>query len=102
MPIAENDIVFSSNFGGVGLEVRQTQPKDAGVAVWFEWDKALRCIAVDRYDVIPQNVQAIHHLIEADRTKMRYGGLEIVRASFKGHIALPAPGGRPWTAINLR
>jgi hypothetical protein len=98
-PIAENSIVFTSNYGGRGLEARSTSPKDAGVAVWFEWDKTLRCIAVDRYDDLAQNVQAIHHLIEADRTKMRYGGLEIVRAAFKGYVALPAPNRKPWSEV---
>lgn len=88
LPIAPDAIVFTSNYGG-GLEAKT--PKDTGVAVWFEWDKALRCIAIDRYASLAQNVQAIHHMIEADRTKMRYGGLEIVRASFKGFRALPSP-----------
>jgi hypothetical protein len=101
--IAEDSIVFSSNYGGVGLEMRQSNPKDTGVAVWFEWDAGLRCIPVDRYSDLAQNVQAIHHLIEADRTKMRYGGLEIVRAAYKGYTALPAPKSRLqwWQVLGL-
>lgn len=99
LAIPEAAIVFSSNFGGRGLEGMTSHPKDTGVAVWFEWDGALRCIAVDRYNDLAQNIQAIHHLVEADRTKMRYGGLEIVRTAYKGFIALPAPLSRNWCEV---
>lgn len=67
------------------------QPADKGVAVWFEWDGEQRCIAIDRYDTLAGNVQAIHHIIEARRTELRHGGLNIVRQTFKGFTALPAP-----------
>jgi hypothetical protein len=37
------------------------------------------------------NLQAIHHIIEARRTELRHGGLNIVKQTFKGFTALPAP-----------
>jgi hypothetical protein len=90
------DIVLSSNAGG--LEVGQ--PKDTGVAAWFDWDGQQRCIAVDRYPNVEDNLQAIHHIIEARRTEMRHGGLHVVRQTFKGFTALPAPPGRKsWREI---
>lgn len=98
MPIKESDIVFSSNIGGLAVKA----PTDPGIALWFKWDGAQRCIAVDRYAKPEANLQAIHHILEADRTKLRHGSLEIVRASFKGFIALPAPGGngkRSWRDV---
>lgn len=81
------DIVLSSNVGGIDPGA----PKDPGVAAWFIWDGEQRCIAVDRYPKPEDNLQAIHHIIEARRTEMRHGGLHIVRQTFKGFIALPAP-----------
>jgi hypothetical protein len=84
------EIVLSSNVGGLDVG----QPADTGVAAWFEWDGQQRCIAVDRYPKVEDNLQAIHHIIEARRTEMRHGGLHIVRQTFKGFTALPAPDGR--------
>ena len=43
-------------------------------------------------------------MIEAERTKLRHGGLNIVRASFRGYANLPPPKGpdgqlaKPWWA----
>ncbi len=88
-------IVLSSN---VTLGV--SNPKDPGVAAWFVWDGEQRCIAVDRYPKVQDNLQAIHHIIEARRTEMRHGGLHIVRQTFKGFVALPAPAGaRGWREV---
>lgn len=84
------DIVLSSNVGGLD----PGQPSDPGVAAWFAWDGQQRCIAVDRYPKVEDNLQAIHHIIKARRTEMRHGGLHIVRQTFKGFTALPAPPGR--------
>jgi hypothetical protein len=93
-PVTE--IVLSSNVGGLSLE----GPKDPGVAAWFVWDGGQRCIAVDRYPKPEDNLQAIHHILEARRTEMRHGGLHIVRQTFKGFTALPAPPGqRPWREV---
>jgi hypothetical protein len=80
---------LSSNISGLSLT--EQKAKDPGVAVWFQWDGAPRCIAVDRYLTPAENLQAIHHIIEARRTEMRHGGLHIVRQTFKGFVALPAP-----------
>lgn len=84
-PVTE--IVLSSNAGGLDVG----PPKDTGVAAWFVWDGEQRCIAVDRYPKVEDNLQAIHHILEARRTEMRHGGLHIVRQTFKGFTALPAP-----------
>lgn len=92
-----SDVVLSSNVGG--LEVDRTL-SDPGVAAWFTWDGGQRCIAVDRYPKPEDNLQAIHHILEARRTEMRHGGLHIVRQTFKGFTALPpAPGRKPWREV---
>jgi len=75
-------------------------PADPAVAVWFTWDGATRCICVDRYQSVAENLQAIHHVLEARRVELRHAGIEMVRTTFKGFIAaLPAPGDRPWHEV---
>lgn len=85
---AVSEIVATSNVGGIGLS---KTPDDPGVAVWFMWDGALRCVAVDRYPKTQDNLQAIHHVLEARRTEVRHGGLVIARTAFAGFKSLPAP-----------
>lgn len=75
------------------------RPNDPGVAVWFVWDGIQVCIPVDRYDSPAANLQAIHHIIEARRTELRHGTLALVRATFTGFAALPAPDGKHWSDI---
>lgn len=92
---AAKDISITSN-----VTLGETRPADTGVAVWFDWDGQQRCIAVDRYPKPEDNLQAIHHVLEARRTEMRHGGLHVVRQTFKGFTALPAPPGRKgWREI---
>lgn len=82
-------IVLSSNCS-LGVE----KPQDPGVAVWFTWEQQQLCIPVDRYTTPAANLQAIHHILEARRTELRHGTLALVRATFTGFRALPAPEGR--------
>lgn len=86
---AVSDISLSSN-----VTLGNDRPPDTGVAAWFMWDGQQRCIAVDRYPKAEDNLQAIHHVLEARRTEMRHGGLHVVRQTFKGFTALPAPPGK--------
>lgn len=81
-------IVISSN-----VSLGADKPSDPGVSVWFTWDGLSVCIPVDRYSKVEANVQAIHHIIEARRTELRHGTLALVRATFSGFAALPAPAG---------
>ena len=93
---AVSDVAVTSNVGGISFK----DPDDTGVAIWFTWEGAQRCIAVDRYPNVQDNLQAIHHILEARRTEMRHGGLHIVRQTFKGFIALPAPeGAKDWCEV---
>lgn len=88
-------LVISSN-----VTLGAQRPADPGVAVWFTWDGLQVCIPVDRYAKVESNLQAIHHVIEARRTELRHGGLAIVRATFTGFKALPAPAGsKPWREV---
>ena len=90
-----SELTISSNYS-----LTTSSPKDAGVAVYFTWDGISTCIAVDRYAKIEENLQAIHHVLEAERTKMRHGGLAIVQAAFRGYAALPPPSSkRGWWEV---
>ncbi len=95
---AVTEAVMSSN-----MDLLNEKPQDPGVAVWFTWDGMSVCIPVDRYATPAENLQAIHHIIEARRTEIRHGTLNLVRASFQGFKALPPPPGhksrRPWTEV---
>jgi len=88
------NLVISSNVTP-GAE----RPQDPGVAIWFVWDGLTVCVPVDRYQTVAANLQAIHHIIEARRVELRHGGLAIVRATFTGFLALPAPNEEPWWAV---
>lgn len=89
-----NAVVISSNYT---LGVRS--PADPGVAVYFAWEGLQVCIPVDRYDTLAANLQAIHHIIEARRVELRHGTLNLVRATFQGFAALPAPNATPWWQV---
>lgn len=80
------EVLISSN-----VTLGAQNPKDSGVAIYFTWDGINTCIAVDRYAKVEENLQAIHHVIEAERVKLRHGGLNLVRAAFRGYVALPPP-----------
>lgn len=89
------DVIISSN-----CSLANNRPDDTGVAIYFKWDGDQVVIPIDRYKKVEDNLQAIHHIIEADRTKLRHGGLHIVKASFAGRKALPAPRGhRDWWLV---
>lgn len=83
--VALSGIVLSSN-----VTLGANRPADPGVAAWFTWDGQQVCIPVDRYETVEANLQAIHHIIEARRVELRHGTLALVRASFRGFLALPA------------
>ena len=87
-----SNLVISSN-----VTLMDDRPRDGGVAIYFQWDGLDCCIAVDRYQKPKENLQAIVHVIAAERTKLRHGGLNVVRSAFRGYAALPPPPNRkPW------
>jgi hypothetical protein len=89
-----SSIVLSSN-----VTLGNSKPADPGIAAWFVWDGLSVCIAIDRYQTPAANLQAIHHIIEARRTELRHGTLAMVRATFTGFQALPAPIERGWWEV---
>lgn len=81
----------------------QRAPADPGVAVYWEdrASSARRCMAVDHYDRVEDNLAAIAATLEAMRAIERHGGAAILDRAFTGFTALPPPmaAGKPWREV---
>lgn len=95
MGIRSSTIIISSDLrlrnDGLPYSNQATSKLDPGVAVYWQDGKSRRCMAVDRYDRIADNLAAIAATIEAMRAIERHGGAEILDRAFTGFAALPAP-----------
>jgi len=69
----------------------QPAPKDPGAAVYWKDGDQERCIAIDRYDRVADNLAAIAATLDAMRAIERHGGATILDRAFTGFTALPAP-----------
>lgn len=79
----------------------QAEPRDPGVALYFQLDGQPHCMPCDTYDRVADNIAAIAKHIEATRAIDRFG-VASVREMFTGFQALPAPGAkRPWREVLL-
>lgn len=105
--VSENDRIISTN---VVLRLDglprsdQRAPSDPGAAVYWVDHKAndaRRCMAVDHYDRVEDNLAAIAATLEAMRAIERHGGAAILDRAFTGFTALPPPmaAGRPWRDV---
>lgn len=92
--IPDWNVIISTN-----LELRndglprsgQRAPTDPGAAVYWKKDKQQRCMAIDRYDRVQDNLAAIAATLDAMRAIERHGGAAILDRAFTGFTALPAP-----------
>lgn len=93
--IREDRVVISSDLrlrqDGLPYANQSTSRLDPGVAVYWEEGKRRRCIAIDRYDRLADNLAAIAATLEAMRAIERHGGAEILDRAFTGFTALPQP-----------
>jgi hypothetical protein len=106
MGIRDDDLVISSN-----LELRldgwprsgQREPADPGVAVYWTtpaWRaEAPRCMAIDQYDRVADNIAAVAASLEALRAVERHGGARILERAFAGFTALPGPAAVDWRDV---
>lgn len=78
----------------------QRAPDDPGVAVYWGRGKASRCIAVDQYDRVADNLAAIAATLEAMRAIERHGGAAILDRAFTNFIAIAAPE-QPWQVLGV-
>ena len=105
--IDRQDIIISTN---VRLRLDglprsgEREPEDPGAGVYWTFIDGTvpRCMAIDRYDRVADNLAAIAATIEAMRAIERHGGAQILQRAFEGFTALPAPGqttGRAWRDV---
>jgi hypothetical protein len=76
----------------------QRQPDDAGAAVYWRDRGQTRCMAIDQYFRIADNIGAIAATLEAMRAIERHGGATILDRAFTGFAALPPPAA-PWFEV---
>ena len=105
--VNDNDVVVSTN-----VQTRldglprsdQAKPHDPGVCVYWQKGKGpMRCMAIDNYREVADNLAAIAATLEAMRAIKRHGGGTILDRAFTGFTALPAPivagMAKPWRTV---
>jgi hypothetical protein len=111
MAVNPQDVIISTNvrtrLDGLPYS-NEKEPQDPGAAVYWRDQAAVggpndRCMAIDRYNKVAQNIAALAATIEAMRAIERHGGAAILDRAFTGFAALPAPivAGmkRPWREV---
>ena len=104
MGIRDDDLVISTN-----LDLRldglprsnQREPSDPGVSVYWTQQRgaAPRCMAIDRYDRVADNLAAIAATLDAMRAIERHGGAEILNRAFTGFTAIEHQASKPWHVV---
>lgn len=104
MGIDRDDVVISSNLrlrlDGLPAS-NQAAPSDCGAAVYWRKGAGTRCMAIDRYDRVQDNLAAIAATLDAMRAIERHGGATILDRAFQGFAALPAPTAW-WQTLKLK
>lgn len=77
------------------------EPQDPGVAVYWKQKGKDRCMAIDIYDKVADNIAAVALTLDYMRGIERHGGAEILDRVFLGFQRLPPPmvAGRPWQEV---
>lgn len=106
MGVSDNDLVISTN---VALRLDgfprsdQSEPSDRGVAVYWrgrrDGDQPPKCMAIDCYDRVADNLAAVAATLDALRAIERHGGAVILDRAFAGFTALPGPEAVDWRAV---
>jgi hypothetical protein len=103
MGIRDDDCIISTNvpLRLDGMPRSDSEPSDPGVAVY--WQKknqpSMRCMAIDRYTRVADNLAAVAATLDAMRAIERHGGAEILNRAFLGFAALPETASQPWREV---
>jgi hypothetical protein len=105
MQVSDNDLVINSDLklrlDGLPMS-NQREPEDPGAAVYWRdasrdgWP--MRCMAIDRYDRVADNLAAIAATLDAMRAIERHGGAEILNRAFTGFTAIEDQS-KPWHVV---
>lgn len=82
-----------------GLPRSGREPLDPGAAVYWESGKSQRCMAIDMYDRVADNLAAIAATLAAMRAIERHGGATILDRAFLGFAALPEKATQHWREV---
>ncbi len=104
--IAPEDVTISTDLRtrrGDGFpRSDQAEPRDPGAAAYWmrpNWRRP-KCLAIDRYTRVADNLGAIAATLFAMRAIERHGGAEILERAFDKFVALAAPE-QPWQVLGL-
>lgn len=101
MGVSDEDVIISTNvrtrLDGLPRS-DDPEPRDPGAAIyWQKGKEPMRCMAIDRYDRVADNLAAVAATLEAMRAIERHGGAEILNRTFAGFAALQE--GRSWRKV---
>jgi hypothetical protein len=102
MGISDNDVIISTNIPLRldGMPISDTKERgDPGAAIYWRDKRGMKCLAIDRYQHVRDNIAAIAATLEAMRTVQRHGGAEIMERQFLGFAALPEKASQPWREV---
>jgi hypothetical protein len=102
MGVHDDDIIISTNvpLRLDGMPRSDREPGDPGAAVyWQKKPHAMRCMAIDQYTRVADNLAAIAATLEAMRAIERHGGATILERAFLGFAALPEKASQPWREV---
>lgn len=107
MGVDRQDVVISTNvrtrLDGLPRSGERA-PEDPGAAVyWLDGyaapEQQSRCMAIDQYATVEDNLAGIAATLEAMRAIERHGGAEILQRTFSGFLALPEKAMQPWRNV---
>jgi hypothetical protein len=99
MNISIDNVIVSTNvpLRLDGMPRSDQEPRDPGAAVyWQKGKQPMRCMAIDRYQRVADNLAAIAATLEAMRAIERHGGGAILERAFLGFAALPEKASQHW------
>jgi hypothetical protein len=106
MGIADDDVVISTNIPLRldGFPRSNTgEPADPGVAIYWtnrhDRSQPPKCMPIDRYDRVADNLAAAAATLEAMRAIERHGGAQIQERAYSGFTALPGPESVDWRSV---
>lgn len=103
MGIPDWNVIISTNvpLRLDGMPRSDKEPGDPGAAVYWKKKDAdvMRCMAIDRYTRVADNLAAIAATLEAMRAIERHGGGQILERVFLGFTALPENTSSTWREV---
>lgn len=103
MSVSDYNVIVSTNvetrMDGLPYSNR-SEPHDPGAAVyWKDKQGRRKCMAIDRYDRVADNLAAIAATLDAMRAIQRHGGAEILERTFLGFAQIPEKAGKSWREV---